>query len=416
MFLNRDEGLPPLADRAYSKSASSIPKDHQAAVATPGVFNAVTDLQLARVPSSLKAFVGKLKAVPFATEADVELLTSLLLNDIIHSLGDTCHQMQLHHQLSVTELRPDIMAVKFEGRPVGMIEIKVPSRNNNVMDDARVHGSMFDYLTMLREVGGAHRGLCVLATYDSFRVGWLEESNAMASASTVREVEYDADRARRADAAAPASDVRSTRHVESTVAGLVQQLATSTRSTSGKRKQGGRPQARVVEKVEFPRRIHLSPVIRGDDRNIVPWLGSILLKMSRNVHRASCGPLDGSRAHIILTREAWHWARVDWRGVQLHHSRLPAANELILLSDMGMYHDQRCWYVCSMAGLACEMRFPLHWKGRGVVTVAEEEFAAEQKLQTDKSAVRLSKLCNRDVILKKIAHEPRTDDEKASLL
>lgn len=112
---------------------------------------------------------------------DVQQLVKAVLQDAITAAG-LGHMLKCYNELSIFKLRPDIWVVMNDrGVPVGVCEVKKPGRS--IINSSFVHGQIYDYMLRLRSFHGLRYVFGIVSTYEQWRLYWLDDCAAAASAS-----------------------------------------------------------------------------------------------------------------------------------------------------------------------------------------------------------------------------------------
>jgi hypothetical protein len=161
-------------------SPTSIPSDtdHKRAHAREDVFQLFDVPSFPRRSSRLwedrYQFNQPIKA---ATEADVARRVLMAFEDVIREAG---MQLQLHLEVELQKVRPDIFIVSLAGVVLGVVEVKKPGVD--AMTHPNIVGEVFDQLTHLRTVFGVREAFGVLTSYKQWRVFWLQDCQEAAAA------------------------------------------------------------------------------------------------------------------------------------------------------------------------------------------------------------------------------------------
>ena len=71
------------------------------------------------------AKLRKHKTLSYGSEAEVQNLVSMVLEDLVDVLGWS-NDLEVRLELSINGLRADLWLVLVSGRPVGVVEVKKP--------------------------------------------------------------------------------------------------------------------------------------------------------------------------------------------------------------------------------------------------------------------------------------------------
>lgn len=122
--------------------------------------------------------------VRYSTEADIQSYVEDYLKDVLRGVG-LQSKVNIFRQASLSlELKADIWIVKsMTGRPIGVIEVKSPS--DNILENKKVCGQLFDYMVKLRTSYGQCELIGVLTNLKEWRFGWFRDSAVIAQSNLV---------------------------------------------------------------------------------------------------------------------------------------------------------------------------------------------------------------------------------------
>lgn len=189
-----EHGLPPLqnhgdlasSDRPSVPSSKESPPCKIADEALPDVcIDDAAEQYLLRVASAswatLKSIGGD--RLTYSSEASICGHVISVLRDvqcaIRHLLGPD-YSLRFEEELKVGLCRPDAWAVLVHGKPVGVIEVKKPMRDNDrAMNDQHIIGECFDNMVTLRSFDGIDHVYCILTSYQQWRILCLCDASTL---------------------------------------------------------------------------------------------------------------------------------------------------------------------------------------------------------------------------------------------
>ena len=255
-----------------------------------------------------------------------------LVKDVIEGVLEEggLANLSCEQELSLFEAkRADIVLVCQFGIPIGFIEVKKPG--SSVMQNKRIYGQMFDYLTYVKSFAGRRHPFGILTTYNEWRLFWLPESDDIAMSDTIDRV-LDAPLAPKFS-----HPIFNTPNVE---------MATR----------------------DMPRNVHGTTVID-------PWqndslLSRMLLSCIQKMLHSPVEPMTLNlksmpcdRPFIYVSKMEWRWEKFPARTslIQMTSSLYPVVpsnfQNAFLLHDLGGGGDGRVWFSSTNDGKVCVLKF-----------------------------------------------------------
>jgi hypothetical protein len=176
------DGIPQLGARTISNSLPHIPRNHASVrLDNHQPFNTTLKL-LSRNKNSLVWTQRSLSELIWSTEASLAAYVKMVVVDIIAAL-QLNGVVIVQEEVTIHSLRPDLLVLIHNGNRIGVVEVKTPDADggSSILDNAEVHGQMYDYLRRLEEYFGLEYVFGVLTTYTGWRVFWLPTANAAAN-------------------------------------------------------------------------------------------------------------------------------------------------------------------------------------------------------------------------------------------
>ena len=107
-----------------------------------GTFHVLQDL-----PTSYKNILNLVKderneALSWGSESDIQGFVKLAMSKVIRMAG-LASQIKCLNELGIFRSRADVWLVISKSMPIGVIEVKKPSRS--IMSDPKLHGQFIDY-------------------------------------------------------------------------------------------------------------------------------------------------------------------------------------------------------------------------------------------------------------------------------
>jgi hypothetical protein len=167
--------LPKLGDRQLKNSISSVNN------AMPPVTPEVKQFKVTALPpSNINGSIISLRATDgilsvWSNEESIKLFVSEVIHDVLRAL-DLSSKVEVHNELSITGLKPDVWLVKIGGAPIGVIEVKCPGVD--VLSNPKVLGQIAMYVQMLKHSFGVKYPLGIVTTYTDWRAVWLPSDDA----------------------------------------------------------------------------------------------------------------------------------------------------------------------------------------------------------------------------------------------
>lgn len=113
----------------------------------------------------------------FENEMDISEKIHGLLCDIIYLTGMESHII-LKKQKGISGMIPDFILICMVDRPIGFVQVKLPSivniysGNERAMDSSEAMGQCFDYLMMVKNCSSLEHVFGIFSTYNSFKIVW----------------------------------------------------------------------------------------------------------------------------------------------------------------------------------------------------------------------------------------------------
>jgi hypothetical protein len=291
----------------------------------------------------------------WSSEHDICGFVTLFLKEVARELD---LPLKFRTEVGFFSLRPDITVVKALGIPVGVIEVKRPTKG--ILDNQAVLGELYDYMKQVVNFYGLKQVFGILTTYQEWRVCWMTDDHSIRLAGI-----------------APVEEEVKTEPRTPPVKGFKGREKTSPPGlTPSKTMEGGHGLDKMeeesgspatIEKDDTARRM-MSTRVWNVDENVFNVVGSALWKMSAaETDQTKVGP---GQMVIQVTQSSFFWCKrpvatfVD----RLQWTKVPRAKNLLLLEDLGVGHSGRVWLVCSASGLVGVLKFsvaepPNGWLG-----------------------------------------------------
>ncbi|KYQ93041.1 hypothetical protein DLAC_05650 [Tieghemostelium lacteum] len=317
--------LPPLGEKSGSSSGSSI-SIHEPAKLLQKQFNCLAELPSKPSGSTLwsmsKTYDDNQRLL-YSTESDIQIFVKLCLHDIIFACDMRAH---CTNELGITGLRPDIMVIqKNNGLPIGVVEVKKPG--SNVMENERIHGQIFNFMTRLKEMYGQKNVYGIVSTYSQWRIYWLSDNESAESTDLGinnicigTKIEYPID--------IPRS--KKTKFLPACP-------------------QPATPIIRIVFGTN---------VIDSNSKKLPMILYSVLKKMYFSPRAQSIPLIDKSRMYIQISKNSWFWVKLN-SSTKLSYEffDLSTVSYAILLVDLKSGAHGRVWLCCDNGGNVFIMKF-----------------------------------------------------------
>ena len=388
------DGFPRLDPKAVSSSRPSVGRDGH----RPATIHALsehnlgvcTGLELARRTPSMVWLSADKSDGWFHWATDVHFIARLVFEDIWACTGLEGH-LQVSYELSVFGTSSDMWVMTARGRPVGILQVKKPSRR--ILEKEVVAGEMYDYLNRLRSFYGLQHVFGIATTYAEWRLFWLRDDATEAAA--------------RASPPAALSDGAPSGHAG----------APSGHATRWQRELGV-PQWRRSDSSPVPseprapptplrdRAVRAGPVLGyADHRAVIEMVASAFFKMLQSPTE-SLALVSRLRHYIQLTEESWLWVTLNAE-FQLTPGVLPASNtkNLLLLADLHGGIEGRLWLASTVHGAVCVLKFAKD----GTTDVLEHECAMWHRLW-GRADVRLLRLGGSAALVMPYVHMATEED------
>lgn len=112
-----------------------------------------------------------------------------VLNDVRTCLGLSSNT-QVHPELSIFALRPDIVVVRHKMQIVLVVEVKSPGFDGGeVVCQSSAAGQVYDYAMALKQMGMKHHPFVCVSTYTHMRIGTVEPTSNDIFLSTLEKLE-----------------------------------------------------------------------------------------------------------------------------------------------------------------------------------------------------------------------------------
>jgi hypothetical protein len=293
-----------------SGSDSSTRTGHEGAYLEEADFPVVEDVGKPRGGASriwLDLSQSNRAALSWSTEASIVQLVVQGLKDMLYECG-LSGLLEIVPEAGTFELRPDLWIVRVGGVPVGVVEVKKPG--DGVLDDERVLGELYDYMTHLPNFYGTRQVIGILTTYREWRVCWLDNDDTRALVSC--------------SAVIPGEDERKEEAMRTpkklAVAGEEKDTSPPGFTPSKKRTnyhEIGEPEEIVDDDegpsiAEEPREMLGTRVWSIEKDNIFQLIASALLKMSKVTHQPFGHPFDKLEQRTLLRvdQDSFFWERL----------------------------------------------------------------------------------------------------------
>ena len=242
------------------------------------------------------------KRISYCNEAEIESFVRLIIVDALLYLGiDT--QVSLHYQETLVsavegvrkELKSDIWVVKTKsGVPIAVIEVKQPGYDK--LNNKKVLGQVFDYMSNLRNSFGQCEVFGIVTTLEQWRVAWFPDTDEFAASGSGDPTVYE--------------DLQSQFPVESTLG----------------------------------RDLHVSAVYKWDSKKTLPLIATVLLKSMTSQHRV-VALLSSNKAYIVLRELDWIWSTIPGDNITNVYLTLPV-NPPTDLAVLRQFHGGADGQVC----------------------------------------------------------------------
>ena len=145
------------------------------------------DLRPLKINSRVWADLGskKIQELTYGSEDDIRSHVRNVIKDAIETVG-LIDEIEYQSELGVLGLQPDVWALQIGGFPVGVVEVQKPGKN--IMEKNVVHGQIYDYMLRLKSFFGLESVFGIVTCYQHWRVYWLEGSEKLAEATTVKSI------------------------------------------------------------------------------------------------------------------------------------------------------------------------------------------------------------------------------------
>jgi len=358
--------LPPLGPRGGSSSGPSISNAHTHASITvrprKSSFQTIPTLPIFQpgpVGSQIRSLAdSQASGLPWGTEADICRYVCTVLNDLLIVLH---LPLEIKQELSVLPLRPDIWVVEKMGLPVGVVEVKTPSRSLDPLESPSVAGQIYDYMMKLRSFYGLQAIFGIITTYAEWRICWLHttESHKLACLTTE---EYTTEGA----PVASLCDLLNGETVDESISDPADEQEALTPS--------------------LKRSIFATEKIQWDDESLLPMLASAVWKMMK-APRKPINLVDfENRPYIKISEHGWVWTKLNPRlfskKLKINQFPSPTAKSFILLYDFGRSTEGRVYLAVTTSGATCVIKFSLDEKNCAVLTRESESWRMIWGLRT----------------------------------
>ena len=277
--------------------------------------------------------------MPWSSEIDICMLVVGLLEEIVAEL---CLPLTFQQQVGFFSLRPNITVVKVFGTPVGVVKVKKPGQG--VMENERVLGELYDYMTQIVNFYGLKQVFGILTTYKEWRVCWLDndESNKLAGKTPKEFLEP------RTPVKEPDKEKKKSSPPGLTPSKKLEQSHTI---------EGlGDDQDSEVEEDKTGRKL-IATRVWFVKENVFNLVGSALWKM--NDAEFCADRIEAAQMVIQVTEDTLYWCRRPdaAKNENLQWTKVPNASRLLLVEDLGVGSSGRVWLVCSSSGLVGVLKF-----------------------------------------------------------
>lgn len=337
--------MPPIR-KTCSSSHHQSNSFHEAAIARKENFGH-SNIPLAQSNSILWQMYERRPNQPlhWSSESSISHYVTMIVDDILVESG-LCDLISCENELSLFGKQPDIVLVCKFGIPIGFIEVKKPG---NAMNDAMIHGQIFDYLNTLKNYTGIRHPFGILSTYEQWRIFWLPQSSEVAKSQPNTSVSQET----RQPSGPPSflnilpnwNSVDNPQPFTEAATPLQTDITSDDNSTA----------------TENHRIVCCSSIIQSNNTSLVHIVLSCIFKMIQSPvdHMSSLLMLPSGRTYIYVTKEGYRWENmpantslvIQGRSVPSHFQNA------FLLYDLGGGGDGRVWLGATKEGKVCVLKF-----------------------------------------------------------
>ena len=183
-------GVPPL--EIFGGSGTPSSSTHHAVTKVPCKFVTFKDLEwdLLHKSTLYSGNAKPNKPLKYASESDIARYSHSCLSDVLHGLKNlNGRDIELFNEYTVASLRPDLVVMITNGRPIGYCEVKKPNvigRADRPLEDDRVLGQAYDYVMDLRYEHGVQWAFVLVTTFRHWRVVWIDDTTSRDAAALDR--------------------------------------------------------------------------------------------------------------------------------------------------------------------------------------------------------------------------------------
>ncbi len=332
------DGLPQI--RRVGCGSSKSQSNHVAATVTENEFRQLedieqrikTDCEQSTIWVKSNKMVKAGRQLQWSSENALKDYVKTVLDDIIDGAG-LLSSLTCRTELSLFDAqRPDIVLVCAFGFPIGFIEVKKPGS----MNDSKIHGQMFDYLTHIRTYMGRRHTFGILTSYDEWRIMWMPDADESALATLLPD-SFNPSRVPGPSANLPTEppdwSVDETPFLHDGI---------ETKPTPGGRTFFG------------------TRVIQWNENCLPRLLLSCIMKMM-NSPMDPIAPLRlvPNRSYIYVANNEWRWEGVPTeKELVIKGSAAPSNfQHAFLLADLGGGAEGRVWLAATKLGEVCVIKF-----------------------------------------------------------
>jgi hypothetical protein len=122
-------------------------------------------------------------------ESQIQNFVNHLLTDIIKIGKLETVKIYSRVALATKDLIPDLVIFKIQGSVIGIVEVKIPSKNGDDLSHEQLYNQISSYMFQLKYVHGLRFVIALVTTYNEWKFLWLPECEALITATTIPEVE-----------------------------------------------------------------------------------------------------------------------------------------------------------------------------------------------------------------------------------
>jgi hypothetical protein len=353
-------GQPPIDVGSISSSSASIPNNHKKARvevrdADFALFESigpprdgVSHVLWGNLANSLH------ERLQWSSESDICGFVTLFLREVARELNLA---LEFRAEVGFFNLRPDLTVVKMFGVPVGVVEVKRPTKG--ILDNGAVLGELYDYMKQVVNFYGLKQVFGILTTYQEWRVCWMSDEHSAKLVSDMPVENTDTE---------PHTPVKAGERKEKTSPQGLTPSKTMKAPHGLDRvvaEDGDNDEAVQMDDAE---RVMMSTRVLHVDENVFNLVGSALWKM--NDAQVDNDMIGRGQMVIQVTEDSFFWCKRPKATFYecLKWNKVPRAKRLLLLEDLGVGHSGRVWLVGSQSGLVGVLKFSVakatgNWRG-----------------------------------------------------